>query len=79
MVARVDRRKFDVGPVRTLKEKTASAGLDWRAGRSTFVTLAYTRTESDGNAIENQYSGNLYSARISWRSDGTIGPRTLDY
>lgn len=78
--SQLDHRSYRAGLDQNIRRWTGETGLDWRLGRSLFLTLGYSHSGSDGDTTVNRYSQNLFSGRLSWRGGSTvIAPRTFGY
>jgi len=48
--------------------QVASLGLDWRVGRSTFITVGYRREDREGTLGTGTYVDNLFQLRVAYRN-----------
>lgn len=73
---RIEKKDFeDVGQDDT--DQTAELGLDWRAGKSLFLTLGYNYSDSDSSSFTNTYTSNVVYLTVSYRYGTTSQPRSF--
>jgi hypothetical protein len=74
---RIEKRNYQNNPLREDTRQRAELGLDWRVGKSLFLTTGYQYNNADSDSVTNRYSANMVYLTLSYRQGALTGPRGL--
>lgn len=75
---RLDKRTYEDDPARDDLRQRAEVGLDWRLGKSVYLTAAYQYNHSTSDSVVNRYTANMAYLMFSFRQGTITEPRALN-
>jgi uncharacterized protein (PEP-CTERM system associated) len=74
---RIDKRTYDSNASQDDTRQRAELGLDWRLGKSVYMTAAYQYSSSDSDSAINRYNASLVYLMFSIRQGTITGARSF--
>lgn len=72
---RYENHEYQDNPLGDSRRQHGEVGLDWRLGRTIFMTAGYQYDDSHGTSTLNRYSASLFYLMFSLRQGSLNGPR----